>query len=362
MKGTRGGPRHFRKPYVEPGLLFSILNKHKQVLNDLKAYEHLSSGSGVEPKALVLCSDLVKELVSLEPSCELSPKAVRMALLSCLQQDATLNNTKYNGQVWASLRCERIGVLLTHMRKLARAESTVNLAAKLTSLELSKLTGILDMISLKEPALGKAKQDNPALGKGEGQLVLALPDPSHQGEPASSSNGPKRRLKKELSEVSVDSQGFPKLWKSSPQKKTAQETPAGILGKRKGPSTWEAAWPKAVNEDLGAKMGYLKGCQKKPASKCKKGPALGKAVEVDPDVDGPGPWVILRKTVGYKPPRVYLTGTKNKESKKPKLIVEVTKARSANYMNIIETIRLALQKHHITKEQAKAMRERLCSA
>ena len=52
MKGTRGGPRHFRKPYVVPGLLFSILNRHKEVLNDLKAYEHLSSGSGVEPKAI----------------------------------------------------------------------------------------------------------------------------------------------------------------------------------------------------------------------------------------------------------------------------------------------------------------------
>ena len=65
------------------------------------------------------------------------------------------------------------------------------------------------------------------------------------------------------------------------------------------------AWPKAVNEDLGAKMGYHKGCQKKPASKCKKGPALGKAVEVDPDVDGPGPWVTLSTTVGHQPPRVY---------------------------------------------------------
>ena len=119
--------------------------------------------------------------MSLEPSCELSPKAVRMALLSCLEQDATLNDTKYNGQVWASLRCERIGVLLTHTRKLARAESTVNLAAKLTRLELSKLTEILDMISLKGPALRKAKQENHPLRKGEGQLVLALPDPSHTG-------------------------------------------------------------------------------------------------------------------------------------------------------------------------------------
>ena len=61
-------------------------------------------------------------------------------------------------------------------------------------------------------------------------------------------------------------------------------------------------------------------------------------------------------------PKGVLTGTKSKKSKKPKLIVEVTKARSANYMNIIETIRLALQKDQITKEQAKAMREKLCSA
>ena len=39
-KGHRkGGARHFSKPYVDSGLLFTVLEQNQQILQDLKNYE-----------------------------------------------------------------------------------------------------------------------------------------------------------------------------------------------------------------------------------------------------------------------------------------------------------------------------------
>ena len=53
-KGNRkGGARHFSKPYVDSGLLLTVLEQNQQILQDLKNHELTSKCNSPERKGLV---------------------------------------------------------------------------------------------------------------------------------------------------------------------------------------------------------------------------------------------------------------------------------------------------------------------
>ena len=56
----RGGARHKAKPYIDTGLLFKVLNKHEELVADMKGYEVVSRNSAVDPKALHALLPLVR--------------------------------------------------------------------------------------------------------------------------------------------------------------------------------------------------------------------------------------------------------------------------------------------------------------
>ena len=70
------------------------------------------------------------------------------------------------------------------------------------------------------------------------------------------------------------------------------------------------------------------------------------------------PWVKLRKTIAQNPKRVYLQGTTD-GLEKLRLVVEVPERRTPDFEEIIDEIKAALEKDHLTKAEAIAMRERL---
>ena len=73
------------------------------------------------------------------------------------------------------------------------------------------------------------------------------------------------------------------------------------------------------------------------------------------------PWVKIKKTKAEKPiPRAYLQGS-TEEGEKLHLIVEVTSKRSDHYEKIIDEIHESLEKDSLTKPEALALREELCS-
>ena len=80
-----------------------------------------------------------------------------------------------------------------------------------------------------------------------------------------------------------------------------------------------------------------------------------------PDQERPHQWKKLYKTVAKTGKiRAYICGTSKQQLKKH-LIVEVTQARSSKYIEIIDNILLSLREKNITKAQALALKEELCS-
>ena len=95
----------------------------------------------------------------------------------------------------------------------------------------------------------------------------------------------------------------------------------------------------------------------KAAAKVK---AAAKAPLEKGTVEDPGrkPWAKLRKTVAQNPKRAYLQGTTD-GLEKLRLVVEVPESRTPDFEEIIDEIKAALEKDHLTKAEAIAMRERL---
>ena len=101
----------------------------------------------------------------------------------------------------------------------------------------------------------------------------------------------------------------------------------------------------------------------KAAAKAPKAAAKAKAAAKGPlekGTEDPGrkPWVKLRKTIAQNPKRAYLQGTTD-GLEKLRLVVEVPERRTPDFEEIIDQIKAALEKDHLTKAEAIAMRERL---
>ena len=219
MSSSKGGARHFSKPFIESGLLLKVLLKHEALIKNFKVYELLSRNSAVDPSSMVHALEFVCDILELEPQCEIHPAPLRNGLLSMLQSKPSVNNTEHNGAVWVHMRAERINVLLFHARRLARTGINSACAAALTSLELTRLQDTLKKVALKPLEKGDTAEEEQPLQKGE--------DKEGQG------NEKKRKPKVQPSDVSLDSRGFPSMLKS-PEQSKMKAGPSRILSKRVG--------------------------------------------------------------------------------------------------------------------------------
>ena len=376
----RGGARHFKKPFVETGLLTQCLKKHSELLKDFKGYETLSRNSGPDPKALYHALGFVDDLLALEPCGEIHGQPLRNGLLSLLTSNPHWNCTKQTGSVWVHMRSERINVLLFHVRKLARSGLSAAFASALTSLEYQRLQETLAKVELPDAAvvpLEKGKQQEVPLEKekdmekktkkrkeDEEEAPLENGRSSGSKDPAPLKKG--KGLKKTLSDVSLDSDGFPKALKSPPKPK-----PGRLFKKRVGQKRPLDALSAGGEEDNREAMGFsvrkkpaassakpLKKGTKEPLKKGTKEP-LKKGTKAAANMSGPGPWLKLHKVMAAKPQRAYILGTKSSEVK-PKLVVEVSQTMSKKYSFVIDKIKDALQAQNLSKEEAKDLRKKLC--
>jgi hypothetical protein len=147
------------------------------------------------------------------------------------------------------------------MRRLAASADLRTCASKLTGPEFLQLQEALAMVERK----------------GQGQMELPL---AERGEGEESRET--RKLKKEVSEVSVDSKGFPKALATPAKEPNEAETPLvkgeepgenvrGLPGpsfkrRRKGSLVCQEVAPEG-NASLRDALGIGKGCAKKPAAK-----------------------------------------------------------------------------------------------
>ena len=376
----RGGARHVAKPHVDVDVLFRCLEKHKDLVADLGAYEHISRSYAPNPQALLNNMALWKDLLKVEPSGEISARPLRQSLLSLLAAHPSLHSGELSGDVWCNLKVRRLTVMLAHVRSLGKGgQALVPVAGKLASVQYQNLLDGLklfdghnlgkDSQTDKPAGLGKGKSEAAAgLGKGEGEAASSL----GKGKEYEARLGKaKRVLEGATSNASLDSQGMRNMFKSPKAQKailpTAEEQPL-----EKGNALALVSLQRPGSR-LHLNLGYGLEKSKAKAKAKPNGKAKAKAkAKADPKAKvlkkpsaslGKGsseerqPWELLKQTFPRNPERSYIQG-KYKDGKLH-LIVEVSAKQSPNYLAIIGKIRQALEKDSLTKQEALDMRNRL---
>ena len=378
----KGGARHFSKPKVDEGILLKIFANHGPLLSDFGAYESISRNQACHPQGLIHVLGLVNALVAVEKSCEIHQGAMRAAMARAYQEEPSLNQTKFRGGVWVGLKVERLNVILYHMRRLKKSDQELRVcSSKLPSADFIRLQQVLDLIDKKKPA------------------VLTTSEPALDQRDSTA-----KRLKKEVSDVSLGSEGYPKCWQTpakkendSPLSKGRKENDSplskgrgsplskgelgsnadGLLEENAAEQPRPLTQPSFLRRRLGKgpakhaqspasglkeQLGFV---HKKPAAlakSAKKRPSSQQDVAQDNDPTSSGArlkWVKLNKTHAKKPERAYITGT-HVAGGKMKLVVEISRARSIKYAEHIDTILCKLNAKNLTKEEAIQLRETLC--
>ena len=377
MATGKGGARHLPKPFVDSGVLYQTLSQHKELVQNFGRYDTVSTNQGIDAAGLMQVLPLMHSLLKVEPTCEIHTQPLRQALMKMVMDDPSVNNSKFQGAIWCNLRQERLTCVMNHFRRLKNHAEMRKCASRLTAAEFLQLQNVVEKIREKTPG---QKVEEPAL--------------------------PVRSLKKEMSDVSLDSEGYPKDLKT-PEKSTLPKgeelssptLPKGDLLNKSTLAKGNATRRRLFRRKMGSRVlsmssaldaglehafGFKKKSKKRKHSKAlakgkakalakgkakalakgkAKALAKGKAKALAKGATSSGskpPWWRLRITRSLKPPRAYITGSKEVGAKKLPLIVEVTGKRSEKYNQVINMIYKELQENHLTKEEAIQLRDELC--
>ena len=295
----------------------------------------------------------------------------------------TLNTSKFKGSVWINMRAERLGTFLSHVRKVSKGTGDQSLCVNLTGLEYSMVQETLKKVQHHDPqlsdkgntlkkdqgaALKKVKHDDPQpsdkksqvpLKKDQGAATLKKVTTKTLTKDAATlkKDLPERKkLKKTLSDVSVDSWGIPKEL-ASPSK-TSETSPPRIWKRKRVGGNRSTVPEDEGHPKLQEAMGFKKAAAslkkekgtRKPATssslKREKGarkPATSSSLKKEKGARKPAtssslkkdhtlkkgerkPWKKISKTIAKNPARSYLVGAHQKLDK-AKLIVEVSQKK-----------------------------------
>lgn len=345
---VKGGARHTSKPSIDAGLLLKALKENIGNVLEMGHYETASRTGGCIPKGLVENAGLLEALVKLAPTAEIHTQPLKSALLKLLTDEPTLNKSKFNGSVWISLRMERVTTVLYHLRRLANdGEAHKFCATRLTGSEFQVLKRLVEMVEVKDSVVvaRATKNTNEDHQEWEMQAVAYEED----GSPAK-----KRTLKKEISDVSVDSQGFPRMIES-PAEVPKVWTPPKRLGAKLSEKDWQQSQDQ---KSLRCSLGLSTDASLSTSSSSNKRP-LEKGTPMSSSAPLLTPWLKLSKTNASKPERSYILGSKIK-GEKMKLVIEVPKTWSSQYSFVVDKIMQKLRDEHLSKEQARELRNELC--
>ena len=357
----KGGHRNFVKSYIDPGILFDTLSRHDDLLPQFGAYDHVSRNQSIDPKGLLQVLPLVKSLIKASPSCEIHSNPLRGALLQLVCSKPNLNTSKWNGTVWSNLRCERIGVVLHHMRRLKNSPEEVRKAAgKLTGAEIAELQNVVDSIVIAgEEPKRKLKKETSEVSLGSDGYPTEFKTPEQKGK----GEGEKQPLLKGKNSAKKRS-GQEALLKGQSACSAAASSPPSFLRRRKGAmATNPPEEEQEHSEQFAEAMGFKKPKGQKKEKKLKM-PASAKVKGMKRPAcalakSDKRPWVKLSITYARKPQRAYIMGSKE-EKAKPKLVVEVSSVRSASYKEIIQKIYKKIKAENLSKQEALKLRGELC--
>ena len=359
---SKGGARHFAKPIVDHGVLYKCLSCHEDLVQDLGTYELVSRNQATDPAGLMEIIALLESLVKVSNTCEVHSGPLRTCLLNLAKEKPSINTSKFNGQVWANIKTERLVVIMAHCRRLKNDGEMRKAAAKLKSADYQRLLNLVDKIREKDE---KDEQEEPERVRDDISL-------DSQGYPMElkTPQGKKTLTKgKRSAEELEGEEHLPKVNTSFFRKK---------LGARAAKSS--NAWAQEDEDEglakaIGLPKALPKGqAMKKPAATLKKPLTKGTAKVKKPAASISGnssagvqgevkpigkKWHQLKVTYAKKPERAYITA-KAAPKEKFRLLVEVSKKRTIQYQRVVETIHKEAEKNGLSKQQCRELRERLC--
>ena len=369
---SKGGARHFAKPMVDQGVLYKCLSCHEDLVQDLGTYELVSRNQATDPAGLMEIIALLESLVKISTTCEVHSGPLRTCLLSLAKEKPSINTSKFNGQVWANIKTERLVVVMAHCRRLKNNGEMRKAAAKLKSADYQRLQNLVDKIREKD------EQEENLVDKTRQKDEQQEPERQRNDMPMDSQGYPlelktpegKRTLTKgkRPAEELEDEEHLPKVNTSFFRKKLGAR--AAKSSKDWGQEDEDEGLAKAIGLPKALPKGQAK---KKPATTLKKPLAKGPATMKKPAASSSGKsaegvkaevkpkgkkWHKLQVTYAKKPERAYITA-QSAPKEKFRLLVEVSKKRTIQYQRVIETIHQEAEKKSLDKLQCSSLRESL---
>ena len=205
---TRGGKRRCSIPPVCKDKLKAVFQKRFEAMKekafDFGVYNHVTKTMQPHPGGLAENEHVIRGLVAISNG-EIKPTQLKDAL----ENFGTCNDTQFKNSFWAMSKAQKITTLLAHWRRVKYEENRrLQCLAKATQ---SETRAIHRLIAL-EPSMSRIED--------------ALPIAKEKQEKES----PKRKLQETHSDVTLDSEGWPKMLQTPPQ-------PSAGSGLKQSPST-----------------------------------------------------------------------------------------------------------------------------
>jgi hypothetical protein len=163
-------------------LLNDIMGSHSKYIKDLGIYEGVGRTMGVSGKGLAYLFPLVASILTLAAWANLFLVQLRDSIVEANRRK-TMNGTGLQHRLWAGQRAERIITVLAHVRRLWREPLRLAQCLKKTAAcDIRKIMGLV-------------------------RLVKHVGPPPSVPSPVAGNK--KRKLKQQVSDISVDSKGFP---------------------------------------------------------------------------------------------------------------------------------------------------------
>lgn len=228
-----GGANNRPKPSIDEDVMWRLFSTHEDWV-DMGPYETLSKSQACHGEAIAGMYDFVKDILEVAPTGAFAAGPAKAAMSRIVSAKPKLNTTLFNTVVFVGGRLDRITTMMFHLRRISSNEKKyAACAAKCTSGALDKLNDLIKLmdISLAEEEstatnyYGEVPSERgPASLDAEGfpaVLSDSLEVPGTEGSPEETP-AKRRKLKQEHSDVSMDSDGWPRVLCENPS--PAQQT------------------------------------------------------------------------------------------------------------------------------------------
>lgn len=194
LRKRRGGHRNHKKADVDETVLMDIFDKHAAELMEVGPYEAISKSQAVNAAGIARNFELLRALLIASPKAEIPAGMAKHAIIKVLTMRPVLNKSIYTTSTFAGLRVDRISTMLYHVRRVKGDKlRQVACSAKCTGEEWKK---VLELLSLTT--------EN---GDDDSTTQYVPEDPA----PTEGQSLPRRKLQVQ---VSIDSEGFPRMFDS----------------------------------------------------------------------------------------------------------------------------------------------------